>query len=117
MSLIFISVPTSGVTADGKLNEDFIKFVAKLHQHHPERTFIVPMLQNYALLPYLGVADVTWKVWKNHCKRLIQVCDELWVIHYDGWNSSTGVRAEIGLAVKYHKKLYHFMPDLTSRLT
>lgn len=97
MSLVFIAVPTKGVVTDGKLNVSFVRFVAQLHRVYPHLTFVVPMIQDYALLPYLPDVDATW---------------EVWVIHYDGWAESTGVKAEIALAAKYGKKLYHFMPEI-----
>ena len=112
MGLVFIAVPTKGVVTDGKLNVSFIRFVAQLHRVFPDLTFAVPMIQDYALLPYLEGIDATWEVWGQHCDRLIKVCDEVWVIHYDGWAESTGVKAEIALAAKYGKKLYHFLPEL-----
>jgi hypothetical protein len=106
MSLIFIAVPTSGVTTDGKLNAEFVAHVAGLHELYPQHTFIVPMIQDYALLPYLKV-EATWEVWGHHCKALIKVCDEVWVMMYDGWGTSTGVRAEIDIAADWHKAIYY----------
>ena len=110
MSLIFIAVPSKGVVTDGKLNESFLKNVAIYHRIFKDLTFIAPMIQDYALLPYLEGVDATWEVWGIHCERSIKVCDEVWVIQFDRWATSTGVLAEIELAKKYGKKGVYMRP-------
>lgn len=103
-SLIFIAVPSKGVAANGALNDQFIKDVASLHEFYPDKTFLVPMIQDYALLKHLKV-QATWEVWGHHCQRLIAVCDEVWVLKYEGWTSSIGVGAEVDCALQYNKSV------------
>ena len=110
MSLIFIAAPTKGVVTDGKLNESFIQNVAAYHRIFPNLTFIAPMIQDYVLLPYLQDMDATWDVWGKHCERSIKVCDEVWVIQFDSWETSVGVEAEIELAKTLGKKLVFMRP-------
>ena len=98
MSLIYVAVPTKGVAKDGKLLEHFARHVAQLHTMYPQHTFLVPMIQDYALLPHLKGVEGTWAQWGHHCKTLIEVSDEVWVIMYEGYDTSIGVRAEIELA-------------------
>lgn len=106
MTIVFIAVPTSGVTTNGKMNECFIQDIAKLHVLHPNTTFIVPMIQDYAILPHLKV-EATWEVWGKHCERLIEVSDEVWVIQYTGFQTSAGVAGEIAKAKQCGKPVIY----------
>lgn len=99
----FISVPSSGITKDGTLTEQFIKTIAKLHADHPATSLISPMFMGYAIIPHLSNQEATWSTWGNHCERLIEASDELWVIKFDGWENSTGVTMEIAHA-RHHNK-------------
>jgi hypothetical protein len=92
--LVFVAVPTSGVAANGRLNESFIRDIALLHELFPTITFIVPMIQDYALLPHMSV-DATWEKWGHHCRKLIERCDEVWVLKYKGYDTSVGVAGEV----------------------
>lgn len=112
MYLAFIAVPTKGVVTDGKLNESFVQDMAAFHQQYPDRTFMIPMLQDYALLPHLPNTEATWEVWGHHCKRLIEVCDEVWVVMYPGWDTSVGVAGEIEYARQCGKRVHHMEPPL-----
>lgn len=98
MELVFIAIPTSGTVRDGALTERFLKFFANLHRAYPEKAFLCPMIQDYAILKYLPDVDATWDAWGDHCARLIQACDAVWVPKFDGWMESVGVQAEIGIA-------------------
>lgn len=110
MSLIFIAVPTKGVAANGKLYEHFPRDVARLHEMFPEHTFLVPMIQDYALLPHMKV-EATWEAWGHHCEKLIWVSDEVWVIMYEGYDTSIGVDAEVKLATVYGKPVTMWHPS------
>ena len=53
--VIFISMPSKGSVSDnsketGMLKDMVYRTVAKLHEMHPDYTFIVPMIQDYTLL-------------------------------------------------------------------
>lgn len=111
MSLIFVAVPTKGVAADGKLFEQFPKHMARLHEFYPGHTFVIPMIQDYALLPHMSV-EATWEQWGHHCRRLIAVCDEVWVIMYDGYDTSVGVQAEIECAQQHYKIVSMLHPSM-----
>jgi hypothetical protein len=94
MQRIFISAPTSGVVVDGQLSSQFIERVAKLQQEHPQAVLISPMIMGYPLLPHMNI-PATWEFWQGYCKSLINVCDEMWVLTYPGWQESTGVAGEM----------------------
>lgn len=38
---------------------------------------------------------------------LIGACSEIWVIKYDGWDTSTGVRGEINIAHELRKPIHY----------
>jgi hypothetical protein len=106
--LVFIAVPSAGVVKDGALTQEFLKDLAELHIKHPHYTFISPMVQDYALLPYMTV-DATWEDWGHHCRKIIERVDAVWVLMYNGWETSIGVQGEInhayrhGITVEYKK--------------
>lgn len=108
MTVVVISVPSAGVVKDGKLTEEFLQKSASFVDLFRNISFINPMIEGYALLPYLKDPTATWEVWGAFCERLILVCDELWVLQFEGWETSKGVNAEIELARKYGKKICYF---------
>ncbi len=48
-----------------------------------------------------------WDYWKEYDELFLSICSELWVLKFPGWEDSTGVQAEVeialgrGLPVKY----------------
>lgn len=110
MRLIFIAVPTAGAIADGRPREEFVRAVARLHERHPDCAFIVPMIEDYAVVPYLETSP-TWEVWGERASAKLAACAEVWVIEYDGWDTSVGVTAERSLATRLHKLVRHLAPD------
>lgn len=101
MAMIVISVPSVGVVIDNKLSVDFLKKVAQLTELHPDISFVNPMVEGYSILPYLSNQEATWNVWGQYCERLIKKSDGLWVLQFDGWDSSIGVANEIAIAEKF----------------
>jgi len=108
--LIFVAIPTKGCVRNGAITEETLKFVADLHRVNPDKVFLCPMIQDYALLKYLPEMDATWEVWGAHCSRLIRSCDEVWVAKFDGYDTSTGVQAEIRLASELQKPVLYLSP-------
>ena len=111
MALIFIAIPTKGTVTDGALNEQFLKDLAALIMKYKEHTFIAPMVQDYALLKYMPNVDATWEVWGEHCRRLIERADTVWVMKYEGWAESVGVRGEVEHAQKCLKAVHFIDPS------
>jgi hypothetical protein len=106
--IIFVAVPTKGVVHQqgvltGQLRSQFLAGVAALQQQFPDYTFVAPMIQDYALLPYMKNVDATWEVWGHHCRTLIEVSNEVWVLMYAGWSTSVGVAGEIEHATLHNK--------------
>lgn len=108
--LIFLSFPTTGVVLNNAIRPTVLARIAQLHEQHPEHTFLVPMVQGYAFVPYMAEnTPVTWEVWQHYCRDMIDVCKEVWVLMYEGWsdrtcsksprNTSSGVNGEIQRAL------------------
>lgn len=108
--LVFIAIPTKGTVVDGKLSDEFLKHLADLHIAYPNFTFWAPMVQDYALLKFMPNVDATWEVWGAHCRRMIEACDEVWVLKYDGWRESTGITAEVEHAKQFNKPRMYLEP-------
>jgi hypothetical protein len=49
--------------------------------------------------------------WANYDYRMIDFCDELWVLKLDGWEKSVGVRAEIEYAERNRKPVVYRAPS------
>lgn len=108
--VIFIAVPSKGVVADGKLKREFLQHMAQLTIQNPQLTFISPMVQDYQLLEFMPGTTATWVDWGKHCKALIERSDEIWVLMYEGWDTSTGVAGEIEHAKLNEKPVKYVIP-------
>lgn len=108
--VVFIAIPSKGTVVNGALSEEFLKFFAKLFVDNPDITFIAPMIQDYQILKFMNVAPV-WENWGNHCRTLIERSDEVWVLMYDGWDTSVGVTGERRHAYAHQKPIYFVNPD------
>jgi hypothetical protein len=84
------------------MNEQFLKDMASLTLKYPQYTFIAPMIQDYQLLKYMPSVEATWKVWGDHCRLLIERSNMVWVMMYDGWRQSVGVKGEIEHADRHN---------------
>jgi hypothetical protein len=114
MALIFIAIPTKGTVANGQLTDEFLKFYAGLYEFYPEHTFVAPMIQDYAILKFMPNTPATWDTWGRHCETLIERSDEVWVLQFDGWEESRGVRGEILHAQLMNKPVtYVGVPGIT----
>lgn len=107
---IFIAVPSSGVVIGGKLTEGFLRHMADLHRQHPDFGFVVPMMQDYQLLPFMPGVQPTWEVWGARCKALMRGVDEIWVLCYPGRDTSAGVNAEVAFAKELGIPVFEFYP-------
>lgn len=51
-----------------------------------------------------------WSYWKSQDEALLQACREMWIILIDGWETSTGIRAEVKICETLGKKVRHIDP-------
>ena len=63
--------------------EGLIVFAPIAHSH--------PIAKKYKL-PF------DWAAWEEFDRRIISVCDELWILQLPSWSESVGVQAEIEIA-------------------
>ena len=57
-----------------------------------------PVLYGLKVLEYASGLD-DWPTWKPFCENAILASKEVWVLMFDGWDKSTGVKAEIDFAI------------------
>lgn len=107
MSLIFIAIPTKGTVVNGHLTPKFLQYLADLHLNHPEHTFIAPMVHDYQLLQYMPQVTATWENWGRHCRTLIERSDEVWVLKFDGYDTSVGVAGEVRHAQEHDVPVFY----------
>lgn len=110
MSLIFIAIPTKGTVKHGSISEQFLRDLAAMHVFCPQHTFIAPMVQDYQLLRFMEV-EPTWADWGKHCRQIIERSDEVWVMTYEGWETSVGVTGEISHATSCSVPVYYIDPS------
>ena len=122
MALIFLSAASKTAVNGDSLTSAFLEDVAVLHDRFPEHAFVCPLIQGYAILPYLQDKVATWQVWGKYCETILSPCDEVWVMLGRGWknpsiysdptyNTSDGVAAEIKLAIEKQKKIVFYDPE------
>lgn len=116
--MIFVSMPSLGTVDDytlktGLLRETVYRKLAELFDKNPGKVFVAPVVMGYLLAPYMEKSP-DWLNWKDHCLSILDRCDEVWVLMYEGWtlpspvmdtshNTSTGVHGEITHALQSGK--------------
>jgi hypothetical protein len=116
MALIFVAMPSKGAVLNNAIRPTVLACIAELHIQHPENTFIAPMVQDYQLLPFMPKFEATWADWGRHCRKLIERSDQVWVLTYDGYDTSVGVAGEIEHAVLRNIPVLYVEPCCTHRL-
>jgi hypothetical protein len=59
-------------------------------------TVFSPIVYSHMVCRY-GV-PLDWRFWERHDRQFIEVCDEVVVLMFPGWQESVGVKAEIEIA-------------------
>ena len=59
----------------------------------------------------VGHLPVEWDYWEVYDKRLLAICDQLYVLTLDGWQESVGVAAEMKLARNMGKPIRYYDPE------
>ena len=98
MRLVLITAPTPSVVKDGRPTMHLLSLLARLRNDTPDIAFISLLLESLALLPYLQVNDASVKYQADFCNALIDRCDEVWVLMFDGWDKSKAVTDQIARA-------------------
>jgi len=101
MKLIYLACPYSGskeVTEARMVS--FCKAVAVLQK---QGLFVISPLFMHYVLPYDSSLGNDWEFWKTYSRELIVRADELYILCIDGWDKSTGIKAEIEIARELNK--------------
>jgi hypothetical protein len=72
---------------------------------------IAPNLMDY--IPEYGTAHTNRQFWLNYSMKMVEKCDEYWILPIDGWDKSEGVRLEMELAEKLEKRIRLLLPSNT----
>ena len=59
----------------------------------------------------VGHLPVEWDYWEAYDKRLLAICDQLYVLTLDDWQESVGVAAEMKLARNMGKPIRYYDPE------
>lgn len=57
-----------------------------------------------------GLIPDTFEFWEKYCYEILSRCDEMIVITVDGWDTSTGVNAEIVYCTQHNIPIRFFDP-------
>lgn len=95
--IIYIAVPYSDKSKAvvEQRYEDTAKYAAKLVSEG--NVAFSAIVYGHTLLRYERMPN-DWEFWQNFCESFLVKSDELHVYMLDGWDDSTGVKAEIELA-------------------
>ena len=97
--LIYVASPYSKVEDKEALMKAIAKFSGEYMLTHPGQYAVTGLVHHYAAseCPTLGT---DYAFWEGFCTEFIRKCDKLVVFKYSGWDTSTGVAAEIALATE-----------------
>ncbi len=85
--------------------------IAGFLTHKYRHTFFLPITQSHNMAKfYAPLKNGTFKAWKDIDYLAIRHCEEVWVVVLPGWDTSTGVTAEIKYA-KRHKIPVHYVAE------
>lgn len=51
-----------------------------------------------------------WEFWREFGRRMIQACDEVWIVKLPGWDASTGIKAEIDIGQELGRPVIYIEP-------
>jgi nucleoside 2-deoxyribosyltransferase len=65
-----------------------------------------PVAHSHPIALY-GNAPGDWQTWKHQCLTLLDRCDVMLVLMLDGWQQSTGIKAEATHCLNTHKTIIY----------
>lgn len=75
-----------------------------------------PIAHSHPLAIYGGLDPLDYSFWLPANETMIRLCDQLIVVHMDGWDKSIGVRVEVEAFEKAGKPIWDCDPE-TLQLT
>lgn len=110
--MIFVAMPSLGTVDDytlktGLLRESVYRKLADLFDKNPGKVFIAPVITGYLLAPYMEKSP-EWFNWRDHCLSILDRCDEVWVLMYEGWTLPTPVMDTLhNISIGVHGEITH----------
>lgn len=92
-------------------NYKITKIAGKLHDHHPNAAFILPITTSHQTARYMASSTTAFVAWAARDLEFISRSDELWVVTMSGWKESIGVQAEIRFAKKKKIPVKYINPE------
>lgn len=111
MSIIYLSTPYSHKDksiVEERYKKTALKIADLVSKGH---VIISPIFYGHNLLNYKEMPS-DWEFWKNFCESFLVKCDELWVYMIPGWDESTGLKAEIELAISLNIPVIYIEEDI-----
>ncbi len=112
MSIIYLACPYTHDSAK-VMHMRYLK-VTEAAARISEKGYSVfsPITLGHILANFPGASVPTdWERWAELDKRIISVCDELWVFCLPGWRASRGVREECDYAAELGVDTRFIDPD------
>lgn len=69
-----------------------------------------PVVHGHNIDPHLHDSEQSERYWRRHGLAMLRRCDMIFVIKLDGWEQSTGTKAEIELAQSLNIPVEYFNP-------
>ena len=80
-----------------------VRATADLQRKHHDCVIFSPIVHSHPLVAHGHGTD--WATWEAHDKRIIDACDELWVLCADRWEASVGIKGEMKHANETAKRI------------
>jgi hypothetical protein len=106
--LIYLSSPYSHEDIQVKHLRYRAALLTVAHYLHEGRYLYSPILHNHPVACYRDLA--TAQEWLEYDYVIMDRCDRVWVLEIEGWNLSSGVRAEMYRAESLRKPVSFIDP-------
>ena len=107
--MIYLAVPYSGTPKEQEWRFVCANHVAGAILNMGIDVFS-PISQTHPIAQQCGL-EGTWERWSSYDEKVLaRLCDGVYVLMLEGWKESTGVQAEIDIAVKLNKRVEFINP-------
>lgn len=105
--MYYLAAPYSNVEDKDELMEDLCKVDAYLMSEHRMHT-VSPLMKHF-ILRYANLPG-DWEYWQHYSRDLLDRCEKMIVLLFDGWSTSTGVLAEMRYCADNNIPIMYFDP-------
>ncbi len=105
--IVFLSNPYSNINPE--IIEERYQKCLELGHHMIQNDvdLISPILIGHQIVKKYVMLESDWNRWEKYCKNLINISSTILVFKLDGWEQSTGVKAEIDYAKSKGKRILY----------